>query len=180
MAESGVLVGWGVGGLDLPWEKGSHCRFLRGKRWPWSLGRIVQSVCAETDEGAGEGSAKAELPGADALFYEGIYEAVFFLFFFFFFSQEAKRLDASRSCTEGRFPATVRGPRAACISSQLMAAVPLAGPAWHVEGCVGAPPPPLPYPSAVSLLPSSHTGRPSPALLRAGVVRGCQLTASSG
>lgn len=75
------------------------------------------------------GEQRVNCQASDVLFYEGIYEAVF--------SKEEKRQDASQSCMEGPFSATVRGPQATCISSVLMAAVLLAEPAWGVEGCMG-------------------------------------------
>lgn len=53
-----------------------------------------------------------------------------------------------------------------------MAAVPLAGPARRVQGCVGAAPTPAPQPLSSSPASSAHTGclppAPSPALLKRG------------
>lgn len=117
------------------------------------------------------GEQRVNCQAFDVLFYEGVYEAVF--------SKEEKRQDASQSCMEVPFSATVRGPQAACISSVLMAVVLLAEPVWRVEGCMGVASTGGCSLSAVSLLSPSWLRLPVPCSCWDGGC-GCQLTASLG
>lgn len=80
------------------------------------------------------GEQRVNFQALGVRFYEGIYEAVF------------PKKEKGKSCTEGHFPATVRGPPTFWISSQLMEAVPLPEPARTVDSCMRAASRPAPQP----------------------------------